>query len=101
MTHDCVNEYPVPVAPPVEAPTEPPAPTPVDEPKEDEPAEEEAGEYIKPEELRASLAEAKKKGVNISELISSLGAPNFSGLRDDQNKLRQLKAKMEKALEEL
>ena len=58
-------------------------------------------EYINPEDLRASLADAKKKGVNISELISSLGAPNFSGLRDDQNKLRQLKTKMEKALEEI
>ena len=80
--------------------TEPPAPTPVDEPAEEKP-EEEAGEYINPEDLRASLADAKKKGVNISELISSLGAPNFSGLRDDQNKLRQLKTKMEKALEEL
>jgi hypothetical protein len=58
-------------------------------------------EYINPEDLRASLADAKKKGVNISELISSLGAPNFSGLRDDQDKLRQLKTKMEKALKEI
>ena len=58
-------------------------------------------EYVDPESLRAELADAKKKGINISELISSLGAANFSGLRDDQNKLRQLKALMEKALEAL
>jgi hypothetical protein len=58
-------------------------------------------EYINPEDLRAALAVAKKKGVIISELISSLGAPNFTGLKDDQNKLRQLKTLVENALKEI
>ena len=58
-------------------------------------------EPIVPEELRAALAEAKKKGVVISDLINSLGAKNFSALKDDQDKLYQLKELMEKALKEL
>ena len=58
-------------------------------------------EYINPEELRATLAVAKNKGVNIREFIASLGTTNFSSLRDDQNKLRQLKAMVEKALKEI
>lgn len=85
-------------------PSEPdPEPDPVvpNIPEESAPEPEHTAEYINPEDLRAALADAKKKGVNISELISSLGAPNFSGLRDDQNKLRQLKTKMEKALKEI
>lgn len=80
---------PDPVAAPV---TKEPAP---------EPAPEPATEYINPEELRAALADAKKKGVIIFDLINSLGAPNFTGLRDDQDKLRQLKTLMEKALKEI
>ena len=89
------------VAPPATEETAPdPAPT-VDRPVVDTDDLKGDTEYINPEELRAALADAKKKGVNISELINSLGAPNFSGLRDDQNKLRQLKTKMEKALKEI
>ena len=78
------------------------APAPVIEEAESAPAESDTEyEYVDPESLRAALADAKKKGVNISELISSLGATNFSGLRDDQNKLRQLKTLMENALKEI
>ena len=58
-------------------------------------------ERIVPEELRAALAEAKKKGVVISDLISSLGAKNFSALKDDQDKLWELKGLLDKALKEL
>ncbi len=86
---------PDPIATPV---TEESAPESATEP---ESASEPTAEYINPEDLRAALADAKKKGVNISELINSLGAPNFSGLRDDQNKLRQLKTLMENALKEI
>lgn len=84
---------------PTPAPVIEEAPAPVIE--EDESASVESDtehEYVDPEALRAELADAKKKGINISELISSLGAANFSGLRDDQNKLRQLKTLMKKAL---
>lgn len=87
------------------------APAPVIEEAESAPAEDRPivdtddikgeTEYVDPEALRAELAEAKKKGVNIAELISSLGAANFSGLLGDQNKLRQLKTLMKKALEAL
>lgn len=58
-------------------------------------------EPIVPEDLRAELSDAKKKGVVISELIESLGAKNFSALKDDQDKLWALKEKLDKALKEL
>lgn len=58
-------------------------------------------ERIVPEDLRAELADAKKKGVVISELIESLGAKNFSALKDDQDKLWALKEKLDMALKEL
>lgn len=82
---------------PVGEPGEPgvpeqPAPEPVHEPAP-------AAEKVSREELRAALAEAKKKGVVISELINSLGAKNFSGVADE--KLPELKARMENALKEL
>lgn len=86
---------------PTETPTEPLVTEPDTSPVVDTDDIKDGAEYINPEDLRASLADAKKKGVNISELISSLGAPNFSGLRDDQNKLRQLKTMMENALKEI
>lgn len=76
-------------------------PDPVGEPGEpgvpEQPAP--AAEKVSREELRAALAEAKKKGVVISELINSLGAKNFSGVADE--KLPELKALMENALKEL
>lgn len=84
---------------PVGEPGEPgvpeqPAPEPMPEPAT-------ATEKINPEALRAALADAKKQGVNISDLIKSLGAKNFSGLKDDPEKLTQLKQLMENALKEM
>lgn len=58
-------------------------------------------EPIVPEDLRAELSDAKKKGVVISDLINSLGAKNFSALKDDQDKLCELKGLLDKALKEL
>ena len=103
---DCYLNMPSPVEPaghpdPVGEPGEPGLPEPDEGDTEEPDNQPTPRERIVPEELRAALAEAKKKGVVISDLISSLGAKNFSALKDDQGKLWELKELMEKALKEL
>lgn len=65
------------------------------------PAPSQPEEYINPEDLRADLHAAKKKGVDVAKLIRSLGVSNFTALKDDQGKLLQLRSMLAAALEEL
>ena len=65
------------------------------------PAPSQPEEYINPEDLRADLHAAKKKGVDVAKLIRSLGVSNFTALKDDQGKLLQLRSMLAAALEAL
>lgn len=56
------------------APDEPNAPTETKQPKTD------TTPALKKEDVRAQLADARLKGVNVSKLISDLGAANLSGV---------------------
>ena len=71
-------EYPAPVPPaPVEAEEEPKA-EPV---KEEAPAP--SAPKLKKEDVRAALADARLKGVDVSKLIADLGASNLSSVDPD------------------
>lgn len=72
----------VPDAPEPETPAEP---DPSDEPKPEKP---ETGDDEEPafkmEEVRAALAKARGRGVNVSEIIRSFGADNFQQIPKNQ-----------------
>lgn len=63
------------------APVEPEKPTPVNpESKEAEPDE----PQYKMEEVRAALAKARSKGINVSEIIASFGVSSFPQITKEQ-----------------
>ena len=70
---------------PDEVQPEPVKPDPSDEP---EPEKTETGDDEEPafkmEEVRAALAKARGRGVNVSEIIRSLGADNFQQIPKNQ-----------------
>lgn len=55
-------------------PASDPEPTPEPEPAAD------TGKTYTKEEVRAALAQSRKKGVNVTELLAEFGAANFTGL---------------------
>lgn len=61
------------------APAKPAVPAPA-EPADSEPAPTSVEPQMKKEDVRASLAEARMKGVDVSKLISDLGAANLSSV---------------------
>ena len=74
--------------------------TPVAEPVVEEPAPAPApGPAVSKEEVRAQLAEARLKGVNITALIEAVGASNLSGV--DPARYGELQELARKAVEEL
>ena len=75
----------------LEVPQEQPAPEPEESAKpelEKEPenpgSEKPGGETFKPAEVRAALASARLKGVNVAELLRKFGAGNFSALPESR-----------------
>lgn len=75
----------------LEVPSETPAPEPEENVKpelEKEPenpgSEKPGGETFKPAEVRAALASARLKGVNVAELLRKFGAGNFSALPESR-----------------
>lgn len=77
--------------PEVEEPEADPAPAPDPEPGPEPEPEDKT--YSK-EEVRAALAESRKKGVNVAELLKEFGAANFTGL--PAAKYGELMARLEK-----
>ena len=74
--------------------------TPVAEPVVEEPAPAPApGPAVSKEAVRAQLAEARLKGVNITALIEAVGASNLSGV--DPARYGELQELARKAVEEL
>lgn len=86
------DAVPRPVIVPVEEP-EPVEPAPVEEPA---PAKD-MGDYRM--SLRERMADARLKGVNITDLIKKVGADKFSAVPDD--KLTELSDLLESAVKEL
>ena len=65
---------------PAPVPVEPVASAPVPAPADSEPAPTSAEPGMKKEDVRAALAEARMKGVDVSKLIGDVGAANLSGV---------------------
>ena len=87
------------VEPEPEKPTEPapetPKPEPEPAPETEKPTGDDGPQY-KMEEVRAALAKARGKGVNVSEIIRSFGVDSFPQI--DKSRYHEVMKKLEEAL---